>query len=121
MAGTAPPPFTWAYVPIALFVVLAVAQAVPLPAAVVRAVSPGTLAVRTKLLAGVPAAAADLSRPTISLYPHATLAQLRLVLAVAAVFAVVLDVYRTPARIRRLLGTIAGVGSPSPAWPPTRI
>ena len=109
-APTGPVTFTWAYVPIALFLALAVFQAVPLPAALVRAVSPGTLALRTELVAGVPGAAAAVARPTISLYPHSTLAQLRLVLAVATVFVVVLDVYRTPARIRRLLATVALVG-----------
>ena len=69
--------------------------------------SPATVRLRAEVLADLPAVARPL---TLSLYPHATLAQLRLTAAVAALFAVVLDVYRDPARVRRLLSTVTIVG-----------
>jgi O-antigen ligase len=47
---------------------------------------------------------------TLSFYPNATKQNLRLVLCVAAVFFVVLSVYRRPDQIKRLLAGIAIIG-----------
>ena len=102
--------WSWAYPLMLAFLGLAVAQVVPVPAAWLRAVSPGTVRLKTDLLADLPDAAAVLRRVTVSFYPHATVGQAVLVAAVSGLFAVVLDVFRDPARIRRLLAVIVGVG-----------
>ncbi len=102
--------WSWAYPVMLTFVVLCAAQAVPLPAAWVRAVSPGTLELKADLLADRPGADGLLSRVTLTFYPHATVVQTLLVAALSALFIVVLDVFREPARIRRLLSVIAGMG-----------
>lgn len=53
---------------------------------------------------------AVLQLTTLTFYRCATKHNLRLVLAVAAVFVVVVNMYRTPARIKRLLAAIAVIG-----------
>ena len=58
-------------------------------------------------LGDLPHAVEVRSHMTFSFYPHATRHGLRIVLAVAAVFAVVLNVYRRPEQIVRLLAVIA--------------
>ena len=102
--------WSWAYPVMLLFLALCAAQAVPLPAAWVTAVSPATVKVKADLLSDLPGAADALRRPTVSFYPHATVRQTALAAAAAALFAVVLDVFREPARIRRLLSVVAGMG-----------
>jgi hypothetical protein len=102
--------WSWAYPIMLLFLALCAAQAVPLPAAVVSAVSPATVRVKAELLADLPNVAATLRHVTVSFYPHATISQTALVAAVAVLFAVVLDVFRSAARIRRLLTVVVGVG-----------
>ena len=47
---------------------------------------------------------------TLSFYPNATKHNLRLILAIAAVFLVVVNVYRRTEQIKRLLGAIAIIG-----------
>jgi len=47
---------------------------------------------------------------TLSFYPNATKHNLRLILAVAAVFFVVVNVYRRAEQIKRLLAAIAIIG-----------
>ncbi|UCD49586.1 MAG: O-antigen ligase family protein [Phycisphaerales bacterium] len=102
--------WTWAYVPVAVFALVVVVQLIPLPAAGVRILSPNTAARKVELLGDLANGAEGLSSMTISFYRHATRHDLRLVLAVIAVFAVVLNVYRRPDQITRLLATIAAVG-----------
>lgn len=102
--------WTWAYVPIGLFLLLVVLQLVPLPAKLVAAVSPNTAATKTKLLGDLPNAAVELKSMTLSFYPLATKHDLRLLLATVVVFVVVLNVYRRPDQIKRLLGAIALIG-----------
>ncbi len=102
--------WTWAYIPIILFVLTAAFQLLPLPSAHVQAISPHTVALKTELLGDLPEADKALSSMTLSFYPRATKRDLRLVLAVAVVFVVVVNVYREPARIKRLLGAIAIIG-----------
>jgi tetratricopeptide (TPR) repeat protein len=103
--------WSWFYVPIGLFLLLAAGQLLPLPMSVLKVIAPGTADLRGQLLSDVPNAASVLSRQTITLYPAATRAQLWLVLEVAAIFVVVVNVYRDPLRIQRLLATIVAAGA----------
>ena len=102
--------WSWAYVPVAVFLLVAVFQLIPLPTGAVSLVSPGTAAVKKELLGDLPNSAALLKSMTLSFYPNATKHNLRLVLAVVAVFFVVVNVYRRPEQIKRLLAAIAIIG-----------
>lgn len=102
--------WSWAYVPVALFLLVAIFQLIWLPSGVISAISPGTAAVKRELLGDLPDADSVLSSMTLSFYPHATTHNLRIVLAVAAVFFVVVNVYRRSEQIKRLLGAIAIIG-----------
>jgi len=102
--------WSWAYIPIGLFAGVVLLQLVRLPAGLVRAISPNTAAIKQRLLEGLPNAAEHLETMTLSFYPHATRHDLRLVLAVAAVFCVVLNIYRRTEQIKRLLGAVAIIG-----------
>jgi len=97
-----------AYIPLALFVLVVVFQLIPLPAGLVSVISPNTAAIKKDLLGDLPNSV--LSSMTLSFYPHATKHDLRLVLAVVAVFVVVLNTYRRSEQVRRLLGAIAIIG-----------
>ena len=98
--------FTWAYLPISLFILAAAFQLLPLSAGVVGKLSPETLATRHKLLGA--GSASDVL--TLSFYPLSTRQDLRIVLIASVIFATVLEVYRQPEQIKRLLAVIAGVG-----------
>jgi O-antigen ligase/tetratricopeptide (TPR) repeat protein len=102
--------WSWAYLPAGLFVLLVVFQLLPLNVSFVEAVSPRTAAVKTELLGDLPDADELLSSMTVSFYPNVTIREFRLVLSVAALFVVVLNVYRHPAKIKRLLASIAVIG-----------
>jgi hypothetical protein len=102
--------WSWVYIPVGAFLLIAVLQLTPLPSSVVRAISPNTVATKMDLLADLPDSEQLLSSTTLSFYPNATRHDLRLVLAVAAVLVVVINVYRQPRRIRRLLTAIAAIG-----------
>jgi len=102
--------WSWAYLPVGLFLALLVLQLAPLPAGLAGVLSSDALAARTKLLGDLPDAANALKRVTLSLYPLATRHDLRLTLAAAAVFVVVVNVHRRPEQIKRLLGAMAAVG-----------
>jgi tetratricopeptide (TPR) repeat protein/O-antigen ligase len=102
--------WTWAYVPVAVFLLAAAFQLLLLPAPLVQAISPHTAAIKTELLSDFPNAEEALTSMTLSFYPRATRHDLRLVLAVAAVFVVVVNFYRDPVRIKRLLAAIAIIG-----------
>lgn len=102
--------WTWAYVPIALFLVVAVLQLIPLPARLVSIVSPNTVTLRTELLGDLPDAETLLESMPISLYSNGTKHDLRLVLTVTAVFVVVLNIFRRSDQIKRLLMAIALIG-----------
>ena len=103
--------WTWAYLPLGLFLLLGLLQLVPLPASWVGLISPATVAERTRLLGDLPGADQVLKTMTISFYPAATERGLRLVLVVTAVFFVVVNVYRRPEQIKRLLAAIAVIGA----------
>lgn len=102
--------WTWAYVPVGLFLLIATLQLVPLPAQLASIVSPNTMALRKELLGDLPNADALLKSMPLSFYPNATKHDLRLVLSVAAVFVVVVNVFRHPDQIKRLLMAIALIG-----------
>lgn len=103
--------WTWAYVPVMAFIAVILLQLIPLPASVVEVISPNTVSRKTELLGDLDHAGEVLSSMTISFYPYATRHGLRLVLAIVAVFAVVLNVYRRPDQIMRLLVAIAAIGA----------
>jgi len=102
--------WTWAYVLVGLFAVIAAVQLVALPASLISKISPHTVGLRTELLAGLPQAEELLKYQTVTLYPNGTRHDLRLVLSVLAVFFVVLNVFRRPDQIKRLLMVIALTG-----------
>lgn len=100
---------TWAYLPIGLFLALALFQLTPLPNSVLRWISPHTVAVKSWLLADLPAAA---SGPmTVSFYPWATQHDLRLALSLGVVFVVVLNVVRSLRQMKRLLASVCAIGA----------
>ena len=102
--------WTWAYVPIGLFALLAVFQLVPLPAGIVAAISPNTAAMKSRLLGDLPSAAEELRAMSLSFYPLATRHDLRLFLGAVVVFVAVVNVYRRSDQIKRLLAAIAVIG-----------
>jgi len=102
--------WSWAFVPVAIFIFIAIIQLIPLRAGLVTAISPNTAATKQELLGDLPNSSALLRFMTLSFYPNATKQNLRLVLSVAAVFFVVVNIYRRPDQIKRLLGAIAIIG-----------
>ena len=105
-AGTAR---SWVWVPLGAFVVLVWIQVVPLPADILRGISPNTLALKSLLLHDLPAGA-DPGNMTVSFYPNGTIHDLRLALVAVTVFAAVVSVIRKPGQVKRLLGTVAVIG-----------
>lgn len=104
------PVWSWTYLPILLFVLVAAVQLFPLPASVVDTISPNTAATKKELLGDLPNSGALLQSMTLSFYPNATRHDLRLVLAVAVIFIVTVNVYRRPDQIKRLLAVVAIIG-----------
>src|SRR3972149_744728 len=102
--------WTWAYIPLGIFLLIPLFQLLPLPASFVGIISPGTAALKKELLSDLPSTNTILKSMTLSFYPNATRHSLRLALAVAAVFIVVLNNFQRPVQIKRLLMTIAIIG-----------
>ncbi|MFW6107308.1 MAG: O-antigen ligase family protein [bacterium] len=102
--------WTWAYVPLVLFLLVAALQLLPLPREAVRAVSPHTEAVKADLLGDLPDAQQRLDAMTLSFYPLATRHDLRLALVAAVVFVAVVNVVRRTDQVKRLLAAIAVIG-----------
>jgi O-antigen ligase len=102
---------TWAYVPVAAFVAVTILQLIPLPLGLLRLVSPNTAAQKMELLNDLSGGDTVRAALEISFYRHATKHDLRLVLAAAAVFIVVLNGLRRPEQILRLLRAIVIVGA----------
>ncbi len=100
----------WVYLPVAAFIFISALQLIPLPKAAISVVSPNTVALRTELLADLPLGKNHLNWMPLSLYSAATRHELRLVLAVAGVFVVVLNVFREAAQIKRFLWAVALIG-----------
>lgn len=103
--------WTWTYVPVALFLLLTAFQLIPLSTEVATQISPQTVTAKTSLLSDLAEAPGyDLRQSTLSFYPCATKRHLRLMLVAAIVFVVVVNVYRRPSQIKRLLTAIAAIG-----------
>jgi len=107
---TAPLLWTWAYVPVAGLLVLAAGQLIPLPGEFIRLLSPQTAAQKTGLWSELTGAQAFLPTMAISFYPNATRHDLRLLLCDATVFGVVVNVFRSPRQITRLLLAVTIIG-----------
>jgi len=104
------PLWSWAYIPVALFILIAILQLVPLPSSLASVISPNTVETKKELLSDLPNSGDLLESITLSFYPNATKHDLRLVFALAVVFFVVVNVYRRPDQIKRLLAAIAIIG-----------
>lgn len=111
VVGKMPFTWTWGYVPVAAFFVVALIQLIPMPPAWIGVLSPNTVEQKTMLLNDLPNSNEVLSTMTLSFYPWATRHDLRLMLALVAVFVVVTNVYRRPDQIMRLLGAITAIGA----------
>jgi len=101
--------WTWLYVPILLFLALVVFQLIPLPNYLATWFSSQTVTTKGSFLADLQEDG-SLDSTTLSFYPYATKHGLRLALVAAAVFVVVVNVYRERRQIRRLLWAIAAIG-----------
>lgn len=102
--------WSWSYIPVVLFVLITVIQLIPLPVGLVSTISPGTVETRAELLSDLPNSETFLKIMTVSFYPCATKHDLRSVLVVISIFIVVLNTYRRPDQIKRLLAAIAIIG-----------
>ena len=102
--------WSWVYVPVILFILITVLQLAVLPANMVNIISPNTVETKQQLLGDLPDSDVLLRSMTLTFYPNATRHGLRLILAMSAVFFVVINVYRRPDQVKRLLGSIAIIG-----------
>ena len=103
--------WTWAYVPLSAFIVLVVIQLIPLPEWLISSVSGNTVLLKKELLDDLPGADKLLKSMTLTFYPFATKHDLRLILALAGVFFVILNEFHQPEKIKRLLKAIIIIGS----------
>ena len=62
--------WSWAYVPIAIFILIAGFQLIPMPAGAVSVISPSTAAIKKELLGDLPNSGALLKSMTLSFYPN---------------------------------------------------
>lgn len=99
-----------AYIPVILFILIIIFQLISLPTTILSVLSPNTAAIKKELLGDLSNSNELLQSMTLSFYPHATKHDLRLVLAVAGVFFVVVNVYHRAEQIKRLLAAIAIIG-----------
>lgn len=99
--------WTWGYLPVALFIFIVVFQLIRFPVEFIETISLHTAKLKTELLNIIPNSNAHVNSMTLSFYPYATIRQLRLVLAIACLFIVVVNIFRTPEQIKRLLLVIA--------------
>ncbi|MBN2312734.1 MAG: O-antigen ligase family protein [Sedimentisphaerales bacterium] len=103
--------WTWAYVPLALFIAVVIFQLIPWPTRIIGALSPSTVLMKKELLGDVVNSEDLLRSMTLSFYPYATKHDLRLVLAVTAVFFVIVNIYRRTEQVKRLLVAITVIGA----------
>jgi len=102
--------WSWAYVPLFIFALIAMLQLVPLPAGIVGVLSPNTVAVRAELIGDLPNADTILESGSLSFYADATKHDVRLMLSAIGVFVAVLNVFHRPGQIKRLLLAITLIG-----------
>ena len=103
--------WTWAYVPIVAYLALVTLSIIPLPASVLNVISPGTIREKAGLLGDLPNAAELTKTSTISFNVWSTERGLRIVTALSVLFVVVVNTFRTPQQIKRLLVLIVGAGT----------
>ena len=97
--------WTPAYIPLALFVLLGLFQAIPVPFSVIELLSPHAAGLYQSLREDV------LGSFSISLYPRATWHDLCLVAAASIIFMTVVNVIRHTAQIKRMLLAIGLIGA----------
>ncbi|MCP4454486.1 MAG: tetratricopeptide repeat protein [Planctomycetes bacterium] len=102
--------WSWAYVPISVFVLLIGVQLIELPFSWIQVIAPGTAALKQELLRDLPGESA-LSTINLTFYGNATWHDLRLLLSVIGVFVVVLNTFQHATPIKRLLTVIVSVGA----------
>jgi O-antigen ligase/tetratricopeptide (TPR) repeat protein len=100
--------WSWTYLPIALFLLLVLFQLLPLPLPVISRLSPGTVALKTHLLSDI--SSSPPQSMALSFYSWATCHDLRLLLAIVAIYVVCVNVFCTSRRIKRLLAGISIAG-----------
>ncbi|MBN1126253.1 MAG: O-antigen ligase family protein [Sedimentisphaerales bacterium] len=103
--------WTWAYIPIVIFLAIPILQMLQLPIEIIRTISPNTAMIKAELMEGLPGAERMLHSITLSFYPHATAAQFRILLAITCVFFVVAHVFRRRSQIKRLLLAVTIIGA----------
>ncbi|MCX5633550.1 MAG: O-antigen ligase family protein [Phycisphaerae bacterium] len=103
--------FTWAYVPVAAFTLLAIFTIIPMPQKTISVFSPQTVSLKNELLSENTEAANQKENFTLSFYPRGTKDNLRIILSVGAVFVVVLNVFKSAEQIKRLLKAIVIIGT----------
>ncbi len=102
--------WSWAYIPAVFFILLAVFQLIQLPSGFINTISSNTAVIKNDLLSDLPDSQSFLKYMTLSFYPNATKHDIRLILCIFAVFFIVINVYRRPHQIKRLLAEIAIIG-----------
>ena len=102
--------WSWSYIPVIIFIGIAVFQLIPIPTNVISIIAPNTAAIKKSLLSDLPDSDVFLKHMTLSFYPNATKHDLRLVISMAAVFIIVVNIYRQTIQIKRLLSAIVVIG-----------
>ncbi len=102
---------TPAYLTVLLFLAVAAIAIIPFPAKLVSVISPETVALKSELLFGDSAAVEQGWKTTLSFYVNNTKAGLRLAVAAAGIFFVVVNVFNDAKKIKRLLKAIVCVGA----------
>jgi O-antigen ligase/tetratricopeptide (TPR) repeat protein len=106
---------SWIYLPMLGFIGLAALQLVPLPQGAVASISPETLSVKREFLSDLPDVSQAIQKLRLSFYAEPTLRQLRQVLMVSAIFVMVLNQFRTLAKIKTMLIALSCLGAFSSA------
>ena len=103
--------WTWAYVPIVLFLALVLLQCLRLPAGWIAWLSPGTTETTNRLTEGLTHTDSTQAYSALSLYPAETMHHLYLQLIFVVVFLTVLQLSRSPRGVRAMLWMMAGSGT----------
>jgi len=102
--------WTWVWIPLLALLGLVALQVTWLPLETLSAISPGTAETWQELAGGLTGSGAASESATLSLYRHATNADLRLLLSGALILLVVVHTHRHPSAVRRLLWGVALIG-----------
>lgn len=102
---------TKAYLPIAALILLAVFSIIPMPQKIISIFSPQTVKLKNELLSENTKPADKEAKYTLSFYPCATKDNLRVILSAGAVFIVILNVFKSIEKIKKLLWAIIIIGA----------